>query len=573
MKHPRHYLVLAGIIAFGAFLRYFNPNWDSGYMLHPDERFLTMVVTAMTIPSSFAEYINPAVSKMNPANIDYLFFVYGAFPLILNKFMVVWNDANVYPAAGIFGRSLSATFDVMTMILVYKITKLLQDHFKIGGHFSLLATFFYAVAVLPIQLSHFFASEPFLTFFLTATLLFCLYVALQKRMLFVFAAGATFGLALACKVSALYMLPLYIGLLYVGMLEGEKKRAYTFKGFTEDLKTKYVTSQTIVKTVLYLAGFAIVAYSFLRVGNPYYFETADFLNPQISKLFAANIKQLESFNSKEGYFPPAIQWMNKPSVIYSVFNFAVLGVGIPYFILICIGMFYAIKKHNSLVMFGLVVWPLIYFFYNSLGFVKVLRYTVFLYPVFAIFAALAVVYLLERRPKWSFAVVLGICLIWPFMFMNIYFQPNSRVEASYWIHANLPDGSFILSDHWDDPLPLLIPGGTKYFPGEQLEVFVPDSPEKFAKIQDQLNRGNYYIMSSNRAWGSIPTVPEKYPRMVQWYEDLFAEKLGYRTIREITVYPSLEWLGIPLSMPDDWADETFTVYDHPKVIIMENTAK
>lgn len=106
-----------------------------------------------------------------------------------------------------------------------------------------------------------------------------------------------------------------------------------------------------------------------------------------------------------------------------------------------------------------------------------------------------------------------------------------------------------------------------------MEVFVPDSTEKFAKIDMQLAKGDYYIPTSNRAWGSIPAVPDKYPRMTSWYKRMFDGKLGYKKIKEFTSYPSLEWLGIPLTLPDQWADESFTVYDHPKVMIFENMGK
>jgi hypothetical protein len=37
-----------------------------------------------------------------------------------------------------------------------------------------------------------------------------------------------------------------------------------------------------------------------------------------------------------------------------------------------------------------------------------------------------------------------------------------------------------------------------------------------------LEQSRYYILSSNRAWGSIIRVPEKYPQMSQFYQDLLA---------------------------------------------------
>src|SRR5207253_1272950 len=122
--------------------------------------------------------------------------------------------------------------------------------------------------------------------------------------------------------------------------------------------------------------------------------------------------------------------------------------------------------------------------------------------------------------------------------------------------------------HWDDPLPL--PLEPKSYLGELLPVFDPDTPEKWNKIDSLLHVGNYLILSSNRGWGSIPTVPEKYPRMTQFYKELFAGRLGYKKVAEFTSYPSLAYLGIPITFPDDWAEESFTVYDHPKVMIFKH---
>ena len=90
-------------------------------------------------------------------------------------------------------------------------------------------------------------------------------------------------------------------------------------------------------------------------------------------------------------------------------------------------------------------------------------------------------------------------------------------------------------------------------------------------MEKALDTTDYYILSSNRAWGSIPTVPEKYPQMSKFYQDLLSEKLDFKKIKEFTSYPSLHYLGIPITINDDNAEEAFTVYDHPKVMIFQKT--
>jgi hypothetical protein len=105
---------------------------------------------------------------------------------------------------------------------------------------------------------------------------------------------------------------------------------------------------------------------------------------------------------------------------------------------------------------------------------------------------------------------------------------------------------------------------------QELPVFDPDTQQKWDKMDSLLGQGDYLILSSNRGWGSIPTVPERYPQMTKFYHDLFAGKTDYKKVAEFTSYPSLTYLGIPITIPDENAEEAFTVYDHPVVMIFKH---
>ena len=71
------FLLLILILAAGAYLRFVGLNWDELSHPHPDERFLTMVESALRIPDSIGEYFNTAESGLNPHNVGHTFFVYG----------------------------------------------------------------------------------------------------------------------------------------------------------------------------------------------------------------------------------------------------------------------------------------------------------------------------------------------------------------------------------------------------------------------------------------------------------------------------------------------------------------
>jgi len=196
-----------------------------------------------------------------------------------------------------------------------------------------------------------------------------------------------------------------------------------------------------------------------------------------------------------------------------------------------------------------------------------MRYFIIIYPFLAIYAAIGFSAVAKRLNLLLQVLLMILIFVWPLSYLSIYIHENTRVSATQWIYRNIPEGSTILSEHWDDALPLMME--SRNYNNQLLPVFDPDNTEKWNKMDNLLQIGDYLILSSNRGWGSIPTVPKKYPLMTNFYKDLFAGNLQYKKIKEFTSYPSLTYLGIPLTVPDDIADENFTVFDHPKVMIFK----
>src|SRR3989344_6351021 len=104
-------VIIVCILALGIFLRLYDINWDQNQHLHPDERFLTMVVDGETLPKSLLEYLDPKRSPLNPYNNGHGFFVYGTIPLTLNKLVVTAINKDTYHDVTLVGRFLSALFD------------------------------------------------------------------------------------------------------------------------------------------------------------------------------------------------------------------------------------------------------------------------------------------------------------------------------------------------------------------------------------------------------------------------------------------------------------------------------
>ena len=574
------------VLAMALFFRLYGLNWDQNQHLHPDERFLTMVTQQLSWPDSFREYLNPETSSLNPYNNGFNFYVYGTLPLKVVKFAggFLQFEEFDYNNITLAGRFISAILDALVVLLVFMIAKKI-----IGEKAGLLAAFFYAIFVLSIQLSHFYAVDTYLVFFITLCF-YHLIKLIEARNIYLQSAilAVSFGLALASKISALLFTPIiilgYVYFLLKRLMEGK-------------------SILTVARSLL--SGFIVfilLTYLTLRLSDPRIFAAADLLNVSLNPQFIANLKQLKSFDNPENLFPPAIQWIKTKPIVFPGKNMVLWGLGLPLGVTALSGVFfsfYLLLKNINLLSksktfkqlgffpknvtikqfshFLVLFWILLLFFYQGTQFSKAMRYFYPIYPFLAILAANITykAYLLAKkklRPKMTILLsghIAFLLMIWPLSFIQIYSRPHSRVAASAWIYQNIPPGSTISCEHWDDCLPLSM--GTYnsqgFYTTEMLELFNRDTPQKWERIDEQLAGVDYLILSSNRLWGSIPKVPEIYPQTARFYQKLFSGELDFILVAEFRSYPTVPILNIQI--PDGSADESFTVYDHPKILIFK----
>jgi hypothetical protein len=125
--------------------------------------------------------------------------------------------------------------------------------------------------------------------------------------------------------------------------------------------------------------------------------------------------------------------------------------------------------------------------------------------------------------------------------------------------------------HWDDALPINLPEmdhATAGFASYPLEMAWEDDAIKRRRLRYVLDRVDYVVMSSNRFSGSLPRNPLRWPMTIDYYRALFSGALGFELAAEFTSPPRLGgW-----SFDDRDAEEAFTVYDHPRVLIYRKTA-
>lgn len=149
---------------------------------------------------------------------------------------------------------------------------------------------------------------------------------------------------------------------------------------------------------------------------------------------------------------------------------------------------------------------------------------------------------------------------------------------------------------WDDGLPLRLGPegydgyGGLYQGGLNLQIYWDDNSDKLKRYVDTLTQGDYIFMSSNRQWATTTRVPERYPLTTAYYRDLvgcppdkdviwcynvatpgmFQGQLGYKLVAVFESFPTLNIPGLlNWQANDQFAEEAFTVYDHPKVLIFQ----
>ena len=217
------WFALRGVVALAGSVRFHDLDWDEGTHVHPDERYLTMVVSAVRFPgeltgpdggavcSGFGSclklYWNSAESPLNPASYDqFSDYVYGTLPLFTTRATARWVDGACgdapqvlaslyrrlmfgttdlctpgtytgYSGIHLVGRSLSGLADLVTLLGLVLLARTLY-----GGRTALLSGMLYALAPLPIQHAHFFVVDSFATVFVVWALLFCVLSTKQNRL-------------------------------------------------------------------------------------------------------------------------------------------------------------------------------------------------------------------------------------------------------------------------------------------------------------------------------------------------------------------------------------------------------
>ena len=573
-KKP-HFFYLIAILILGAFFRFYGLNWDQGHHLHPDEQAIVMFSISLQFPSSLSEFL----SKSSPLNPH--FFAYGNFPLYLLKIvgLIAGNfdpSFALYDKINIAGRFISGIFDLGTIFFIFLLGKKLFNK-KVG----IIASFFYTISVFPIQTSHFYAVDTTLTFFILLTLYqlirFYEKPSIKNSML----VGVCFGVSLATKISAIPLITAIIAATAVDFLLLVAKQPHKPRVWLPHIPRflkRFIFDGIAITISTVIIFIALQPYSIID------FPT----------FWRQNMEQSQMTHDAFT-FPYTLQYVGKIPYWHEIKNVVLWGLGPVLATISFLGIFYMLiliikkqKKQKWAQELILVIFFLSYFAVVGKFAVGWMRYMLPLYPLLCIFAGLLVwqsLRFIENKfshhkfliLNFKFLILLAL-LAWPLSFMNIYTQPNTRVLASEWIYQNIPPDKTIAREHWDDGLPI---GGNISYKILELPVYEMQSSIKEMQIYKSIQESDYIIVASNRLYVPLQRIakncetwlitPERCPKNADiYYKKLFNGELGYKKVAEFENPPKIPLLNTPID--DQGSDESFTVYDHPKVIIFEKNS-
>lgn len=602
--------LLFAILLAGFALRLYGLNWDQGYGLHPDERYITRIAATIRLPAKLTDSFRPFETGLNP----YMWppdgrspedrgrpFAYGHLPLYLIV-LVAGGDADEARLA-LVGRVLSATFDTVTVLFTFALARRLYD--TITG---LLAAAFVAFTAMHIQLSHFATFDTALTCFVLAALLFSTRFVASGRKRDAVVAGLCCGLAVSSKSSAILLVaPLLLAHVLSWQRGIDPSRREGRDGLLRVCPDRHQAGMLGLSLLTALLVFGL---------------TSPFAVIQASD-FKKNLKNQAAVLHGADEYPFTRQYAGTWPYVYPIEQQFRWGMGLPLGLVAFGGSAYAFvevwrfrARNNKWIP---LIWMVTYFGFTGGLFVKFMRYMLPVSPVFALHGAglirLCAAY--PNRFRWcgrlypnrrglmgatlAVSVVL-LTFLYAFAFINVYRGDHPWLRLSRWVYEQIPADSSIAYERWDHQLPLTVDqGGATRWSGEyrqiELDPYVPDTPAKLSALLERLAASDYLVIASNRLYGSITRWPTRYPLMNRFYARLFEGRMGFRLALTPNVerHPGLGPLalrsdpiraaGLPSPLPLDRqrsagltlslgrADESFTVYDHPRPLLFENVAR
>jgi len=555
----KHYLVIGyrllviGLFILLAYSMFVNIGWGLPYPMHPDERNMANAVHQLNckfpisnfqFPNKFQFSINNFQNCFNPH-----FFAYGQLPLYLGY--IITFLLNVDATIGL--RIISAIASVISFIVIIKIIKIITK--KESPFLTLISSLLIIFSPYAIQFAHFGTTESLLMIFYLIIIYFSLLFVDRKisTLSFVINISMFVGLSMATKVSSLlFLIPPFTVLL--------------FNTISLKKKNSIISSKNSVIFYLYVLMSKIIDVFILG-----------FLSFVVFCIFAPhNLLNFNDFISSINYESDVA--LGRSLVFYTRQFFDTIPIlfqfeevfpyvfGWPVFILGALG-FAGLSWKDKMINFLRFAF-LIYFIPSAIIYAKWSR---FMAPIFPLITIFAILFILKIKIIKIIKIIIIIIAIIPgIAYLSIYQNPDIRFQASEWIYKNIPNESYVLSETAnvvDIPIESESYKVHKVYQVISFNFYdIDESTILQQELADHLAKADYIFVPSRRIFANHSK--QKYPILNKYYEDLFSGKLGFVKVAEFNSYPKIEIFGKTLiTFPDEQAEETWTVFDHPVIRI------
>ena len=554
-------------------------RWDGVAMQHPDERFLVYTAYYVVVPPDFRSYLTtscpatvrvpaapagstertaklspdagntpstpPACNTLNPRTQDWSrVFVYGTLPTTLMRLVstaVYGADARPLDIRNV-GRTLACISEVVAILMVYLLARGLTVR-----PLAAVAALLYALAPLPIQLSHFATVDAMASPWVLAAL--ALVVRLPRLRW-----PGWLALALCIAVAAAMRITLLSLWVLVPLHWLVARR----------LPTGRQVSQVLMAGCVSIVGLWLADPT---IWNGWWFDARWLHDVLLAGRLVNGMVDT----------PPSYQWSWQTPFVYPLTQMGWWGMGPLLLLAATLGWLWQSLQPRRRVWL-LWLWVTLYLLWQGAVFGMTMRYYVSVYGAACVLAVIGLGRLARPWRTAGLTLVVIATAIMAWGWSGVYRSEHPRIVASQWIYAHIPAGATLAVEAWDDVLPLALSPTERAqrYTVVSLPVYDPDRPAKYLAtdpdrrgIIDLLDETDYVILSSARAQAVIRAMPARFPIMERYYRLLADGSLGFVPVLQAARWPHIG----PWQWDTRRAEEAFSVYDHPQVVIYAKTTQ
>ena len=575
------------LFIFGLLLysRFIGLDWGLPFPMHPDERNMVDAVMRLKCNVDGWETFADLQLCYNPG-----FFAYGQLPLYMGFLAVkIWQGifglfeikkVINFSAATLGLRIVSAFLSLFLCLAMWKMYRFMRSKLpeissfqgSLAQGLDILVLLILVFQPYLIQYAHFGTTETFLMLLYVLTTYYSLRFIERPSWKWVAASAAMVGFASGIKTSGLIYIAVPVVAIFYTTFRKEHFALFRLKIYA---LFRYACTFSIVVTICYIlaAPHNILSWK-------------DFIISMRYEVPVGNGTLLVFYTR---------QFIDTIPYLFQFTHIFPYALGLPILTLFIIG-FVALPWKNPYVLILRFAW-LAYFLVTGSLFVKWSRFMAPIMPLMTIFSIFGLLFMMsrlniKRNMTWVILVVVGVVTLLPgIAYLTIYRTPDVRFVASKVIADTVPPQSKIFEEAGNViniPIPppntqFIIP----YYSFVAANVYELNSEEDMQSIQPALDQADVVVIPSRRIFASrtclrpsdvMFTISEyllirdcekvfnRYPYHQRYYQQLFSETSPFIQTAEISSYPRIELFGkILMEFPDEFAEETWTVFDHPVI--------